>query len=61
MTEARPFSGPYWQMLSGQVTLRLETLPDALPEQAEAGEGTTTSCWELPEPQSTGGIEPRRA
>jgi hypothetical protein len=34
MTETRPYSGPYSQMLSGQVTLRLETLPGALPDQA---------------------------
>ena len=54
MTEARRYSSPYWQMLSGQVTLRRETLPSALPDQAQAGEGTTTLCWELPEPQSTG-------
>jgi hypothetical protein len=55
MTEARPYSGPYWQMLSGRVTLRCETPSRrALPDQAEAGEGTTTSCWELPEPQSPG-------
>ena len=34
MTETCPYSGPYSQMLSGQVTLRLETLPGALPDQA---------------------------
>jgi hypothetical protein len=54
MIEARRYSSPYSQKLSRRVTLRLETLPGALPDQAEAGEGTTTSRWELPGPQSTG-------
>ena len=49
-------------VLTRRTGVTLDAIDHALLDQAEAGEGTTTSCWELPEPQSTGArIEPRRA
>jgi hypothetical protein len=61
--EAIPYCSPYSQVLSGQVTLRLETFPRrALFDQAEASEGPRPRAGNYPNrDRPVPRIEPRRA